>query len=241
MQNVLPSDEQMLHHRELGSDGGLQHEWVRRPFQETARIVCSDCNSGWMSRLEEAARRLLEGPLLGRAAEFGTPQRVVLARWAVKTALVFQASLATQPLASPGHFAPTRHGPTPSGSIAVWMGSNYRAREHSASAAFVQQPITIISTDDRIDPAQVPEASFWFLNFLAVGGVSFAIVGHGYANRIKFELDGPLSDALLPIWPHIVPAVSWPPAYMMDQQLIRLLGLPEAGISAIIGPPPEGK
>src|SRR5438876_11046248 len=35
----------------------IQH---RPPFSRAVKIVCADCNNGWMSRLEKRARPLLE-------------------------------------------------------------------------------------------------------------------------------------------------------------------------------------
>ena len=227
----------MLHYRELGGGGEPRHEWLRPPFRETARIVCTECNSGWMSELESAAKPLLEAPILRKRATYGTPQRVTLARWAFKTALVFQASQTEKPMAPPAHFASMRQASTPPAEVAVWIGSHYRARHDASASVFVQRPLALQSLDGRIDAAQFEGAPFGFLNFLGVGGVSFVIVGHGYANQVEFELDGPAADGLIPIWPHIRPVVSWPPEHMMDQQLLGLLTLPEAGITATIGPP----
>jgi hypothetical protein len=99
---------------------------------------------------------------------------------------------------------------------------------------FVQRPLSFNSLDGRIDPSQFRGKPFGFLNFLAVGGVSFLVVGHGYANRAEFDVDGPLTDALIPVWPPRTPVVAWPPTYMLDQQLLQLLTLPESGITARI-------
>jgi hypothetical protein len=46
--------------------------------------VCARCNNGWMSRLEQAAERILSGPATSVAAEDAR----VLAQWAEKTAVV---------------------------------------------------------------------------------------------------------------------------------------------------------
>jgi len=66
----------------------------------------------------------------------------------------------------------------------------------------------------------------------------FVIVGRGYANRIEFEYDGPLADALIQIWPRASSVVLWPPAYMMDEDLVHLLTLAPSGLNASIWPVP---
>ena len=105
-----------------GATGSLSREhviakWVRKALQITEpvkvysgttyvgaaetlaivfREVCTNCNTGWMERLESAARPVLEPLLLGAAP--GTSrvldpdQQAVLATWAVKTSLLLTLS-----------------------------------------------------------------------------------------------------------------------------------------------------
>lgn len=56
LQGVLPSDEPVLHYRQIGGDESERREWMKRPFREKAGVVCDDCNTGWMSRLESGAK-----------------------------------------------------------------------------------------------------------------------------------------------------------------------------------------
>jgi|GEM_PF-1082163 len=56
--------------------------------------VCAHCNNGWMSRLEQAAERILLGPATSVAAE----DVRLLAQWAEKTAVVLNLA-STFPLA----------------------------------------------------------------------------------------------------------------------------------------------
>jgi hypothetical protein len=58
---------------------------------------------------------------------------------------------------------------------------------------------------------------------LAVGGLSFLVIGHGYRNRVVIDCREPIKDAVTKIWPVTTSAVSWPPAYMMDAELIDVL------------------
>jgi hypothetical protein len=65
-----------------------------RPATATVRSVCGDCNNGWMSRIEQEAKpRLLamlrdKSMFAGTQMHFDERDRLVLARWLVKTALV---------------------------------------------------------------------------------------------------------------------------------------------------------
>jgi len=62
-----------------------------RDFNATVRSICAACNNGWMARLESEAKRVLGPMILGRAALLEPAHQEILARWAVKTALVFQS------------------------------------------------------------------------------------------------------------------------------------------------------
>jgi hypothetical protein len=57
----------------------------------SARIVCGDCNHGWMSNLEGAARPLLGPLMVGEQTRLTTEQQLLAAHWAVKTAMVGEA------------------------------------------------------------------------------------------------------------------------------------------------------
>lgn len=229
----------MLHFRQIGKDGATRHEWSSRPFVDKVRFVCSRCNSGWMSLLEQRAQPLLRPPITRTPCAFTTPQQIVLASWAAKTSLVFQASQTDEPLAPHAHFAHLRQHQSPPHQVTVWLGSHYRARQDAANSVFVQRPLSLESDDERVDEAQANASEFGYLNFLAVGGISFLLVGHRFANRMNVEYHGHLAEGLIRIWPNSAPVVAWPPKYMMDRDLLEGITLPPSGFAATIWPPGE--
>lgn len=67
---------------------------VRWPIPDTemgvkVNAVCKPCNEGWMSDLETAATPIVRPLVLGHTIELTEPDLETLARWAVKTAMVF--------------------------------------------------------------------------------------------------------------------------------------------------------
>jgi hypothetical protein len=60
---------------------------TRPPYRQRVRDVCGDCNSGWMSRLENTARRVLTPFILGKAGAAEGPVLGAVAAWAQKTCL----------------------------------------------------------------------------------------------------------------------------------------------------------
>ncbi|WP_208740866.1 hypothetical protein [Micromonospora arida] len=57
------------------------------PYRQTVKDFCSSCNNGWMSRLEDTARRVLSPIILGEPGAISTQDQPVIAVWAQKTAL----------------------------------------------------------------------------------------------------------------------------------------------------------
>jgi hypothetical protein len=58
------------------------------PFRRTVRDVCGPCNNGWMSRLEDTAKRVLTPFVLGHDGTIQPADQAALTAWAQKTALV---------------------------------------------------------------------------------------------------------------------------------------------------------
>lgn len=65
--------------------------WKARAYDRQARVVCEVCNCGWMSDLETAVSLLLDPEALdGRALDL--KEQILLATWAMKTALTMDAA-----------------------------------------------------------------------------------------------------------------------------------------------------
>ena len=72
--------------------GVFRRKWLRTgPARETVRSVCKDCNTGWMSRLEERAKLLLSPLIRGGSASLKGAELVLVAAWATKTATVIES------------------------------------------------------------------------------------------------------------------------------------------------------
>ncbi|MFE4197260.1 hypothetical protein ACFRJ9_15455 [Paenarthrobacter sp. NPDC056912] len=54
------------------------------------RVVCSECNEGWMSTLESSVSPYLAPLIAGAVVELSQADFTTLAKWAVKTAMMFE-------------------------------------------------------------------------------------------------------------------------------------------------------
>jgi hypothetical protein len=221
--------------------GERTDEPARRKVRETKHVnvtlrgrVCRECNNGFLSRLEAAAKPLLRPMML---AELPTPitldadgQRT-LATWAVKTALLLE-------LAWRQHYPDARPvlGYEASDTEFAWL---WRKNE-PPPGAFVwigcwdcwrTTPITYEPSTAAI-PAQTGSPVPGALTTFSLGYVAFQVFSidflaaeqHG-AGLWNTHVPEALSDALARIWPPFVPAppVEWPTALFTHEDGWRKL------------------
>jgi len=78
----------LFKHKLDGTDEVRRNEITLDSFR--LKRICTDCNNGWMSRLEEKAKPLLLCLLSGRRSfkSLNEQERWIVARWAGKTAII---------------------------------------------------------------------------------------------------------------------------------------------------------
>jgi hypothetical protein len=81
--------------REIANDDSIElRSWQKSEIANlTTNLVCRDCNTGWMARLEGRARPLLTPMIKGFETELTLDQQFLAATWAVKTVMVVDATL----------------------------------------------------------------------------------------------------------------------------------------------------
>lgn len=172
-----------------------------------------------MSNLEGAAKPLLIPPITRAPVSYGRRAQAILAAWGAKTCLVLHATQGSERIAPPALYAYLRTHRKPPPQVSVWMGSHYRAKEDSVNSVFIQRPLFLQPLNEK----HAPTPRFGFLCFLAVGGVSFVVVGHRYRNRTEITYEGAFDEALIQIWPKPPSSITYPPKYMMDREFIDVL------------------
>lgn len=233
LQDVLPNEDLVVHYRVLGRGNGDRVEWTARPFRQRVRFVCRSCNNGWMSRLEAAVKPAMIPMLNHRACVVDRRTQALLATWALKTCLVFQATQTDAPIAPRSHYEYLARHSTPPAQVSVWLTSHYRARFDEINSVYLQRPLGMVPSDVRLRQ----DEDVGYLSFLAVGWIGFVVVGHVYASDSHVSYDGQFgADALLQLWPPASEFVEWPPRAMMDQDLVEALVLPEEGFSLVLRP-----
>ena len=181
--------------------------WRQTGFFAKVRSVCASCNNGWMSRLETEAKPAIEKVLSNDELILTEPERELIARWVLKTAMVFEAVGGKGWFYSAAERKSVRDGKIPSGYSGIWV-----ARCRGLSGAFAD-------ANNMFETSALSTAGVHgHVTTLAFGGVAFqvltvrpsvavpknAVITIGEANV------EPWPDTALQLWPPTVP-FDWPP------------------------------
>lgn len=195
--------------------------WEQGTFDIEARVVCEPCNTGWMSDLEGVCGPLLTDPMLyGADLTLSTSQQRTVALWAIKTAVVLEASRKDDvykhlPEWHARWMPRTRDrgegADPPPGISVVTFG---RQLEISASGTL---PHFTVSRSVGIATREPPQDSKGYISTFMVGYMGFQIFGInlqvGGTPSVRY---GPwVTERTTPLWPIVTPTAVWPPAIVM--------------------------
>lgn len=169
------------------------------------RVVCRDCNSGWLSGLENWAKKALPPLIFGKRCNLVPEGQARLAAWAVKTAMVAanfkpretgitqkERSLLMNTLAPPNNWF-------------VWI-SAYKGEDWADLAIFQDRaslsPVPVPDPDSA--PYYVQATTF------GVGRILFSVLSSS-SPGIGQDFAGNESDGFIQIWPAQPRSILWPP------------------------------
>lgn len=215
----------------LDGDGVLDHafresgarqdtrSWQAWEPSFKVRDVCSECNSGWMSRLEVAAKRRLPAFMRRKPGlRINYKNAPVLARWAAKTALMFQAAEpAENRVVPPEHFPLLREAEVVPPVMRVWIGA-VEARgvwSHAFGGTF------------NLPGRRAP----FYTVLLTLDKVAFMVMGSDEEEALAQVQLGYLANGWTPLWPLPMPA-PWPPPYVWPAD--QFPGMPQI-MEALVG------
>ncbi len=189
------------------------------PHAAKLRIVCEDCNTGWMSRLQEATKTVLVPLLEGREVILYPKDQQLLARWCAifvmtnEFAGVDRTKIAVPP--SERRYVMERdRAPSNWG---IWLG-RYKRSEQDGLWAHHSIPISdsnhIVETAEDNTPIANTQATTFSVGELYVTVLSSALIK--IVRRWHFGTEG--LRLLRQIWPVTRTAVRWPPPYMMGEE-----------------------
>lgn len=226
--------------RELIEDADLENRILQEgnPFNKRLRIVCEDCNGGWMGALETAVKSLLIEMFNGTGqVRLDEGAQLTLARWAFKTVAVLTqlGSIKTFPLA---HCRELYGSGQPPASSHIWIGSasiNVNALGQQLAESRYEPKMAKVTIGERTVEVFCYSARFRLIN------VVFDVFGYVPTEGFSLHADLPpdLRRALLPIWPSEAPTILWPSETNLDAigGIQGLANIPLVGVPSVIQGP----
>jgi hypothetical protein len=190
----------------------VARRWTTEGFTATVRAVCDDCNHGWLSQLEGAAKPVLARLVLGQLTELSADDQRQVAAWTYKTALVAMLSSSDEQRAL-GYGVPegeyhalyaTREDPEPLPHSQCWIGTYVGDRPPGS--------VRVVPVGIELDGVPAPDGPDAYTLTVMVG----PMLVHG----VQFTTPSLYVElATVPDLPRIWPAgepVSWPTAVETD-------------------------
>ena len=185
---------------------------VTPPFRRTVRDVCGPCNNGWMSQLEDVAKRTLTPFILGEPGMLARDDQGAVAAWLHKTALVAMLVSSEQerasgyglPLAEYRALHDQRSAMEPLPASQAWIG-RYGGESRLASIRVTPLVVTIEGLPEPDSPQGY--AVTVLLGELLLTSVRFTTPG--------LQLDVMTTDGFAQLWPAVAD-IAWPPGEPVD-------------------------
>lgn len=196
-------------HRRTGM-GAKPVEWYDEAYKRTAKVVCRDCNGGWMSDQEKAIAPILSPILLGEARTFKPPQARRIAKWAFTRALIGAARVPNMPREP---YTQLRETGRPRPRTKVWFGG------------FATGPSQVYSTVVPLKLGSAPvhgEGPNGYMVTFSVGHTLFHVFGNESGRASPHGFKRKIGRAWTQIWP-VWDAVPWPPELFLDEPALDAL------------------
>jgi hypothetical protein len=221
--NVLPEqarfrgqDQQVV----LQPPGGdrsrimLPHREVKEAFNAmTVKAVCRNCNGGWMSGLEEAARPLLSPLIRGESQLLGKDDVIAVASWTVKTALMAQLTGVEGAAAMSSVYHAFYHDRIPAQNSVVWA-AGIGSEEWALRCELVGALIVTDEDKESIvpdDPVNTLSAT------LGIGHLLLHTVITARSGVSCPPLDDIHQGAVVWLWPDPEDTTSFPAHWVMNE------------------------
>lgn len=219
LRDFLPMSSYPGHVEQWSSAAG-RRQWRQPILTAKVRVFCDECNNGWMSQLEAAAKPIVVTLVMGQAVELDAIAQQIVANWvALKGLVAVQTSNIEQPVPE-YHYRRIYHfRGVPPKTMLVWIGHRWKLA-NPALPSRVQlfdshfMPVTVVFPAFPMPPN--------LERYRSEGGVfngTVFQVGHFFALALQHDWpglrarpkpDSAAADAFLRIWPS-GPTVRWPP------------------------------
>ena len=210
---LLPNDKGVATYAMLQPDGSVQ-SFQAPALQQTVRVPCKQCNSGWMRKIEDNVISKL-GPMIqsARVTRLIPSTQKAIATWAVKTALILQYLHPRDKVIPDSEYQRFYAVKQPPSRYVVLLG---RCNPHIDATRTMPMIANtyLLQRLNVIERQQVEQMTDYvvFLVLFAIGHAAFGVMGTDAPIELSTSgnLTLGLTDNAQRIWP-IHQRVTWPP------------------------------
>lgn len=191
--------------------GKSQKEWTSKIFQHKAKVVCEECNSGWMSNLEGEVKPLLTNLMALNSVSLRKYGQDLLAFWAQKTLLMLNQSVPGDLKITQDLYQDLYLNKSASKKVLVNIGWRMLSKgtKEQPIASFELKQITSVGVNSQIVEDVVKQkdnGGFIWKAVFAIGPVVFEMIGHNM--QITLNVDSN-TRVFIPIKPY-TRDIHWP-------------------------------
>jgi len=231
----------VIYRQSKGPDGSPVARSHRGDWRDAqVKVVCGDCNSGWMNQLEQAVRLFVPDLINGRPVMLTREDQQALAAWTVETVLMLQHThlRAHQVAIPPADYAGLFAAKSPSQLmrvIAAFVEPPGRGSNVEATIEYLAEPrdMTAIATLMARDGERDPQDLSAYTATLRIGFLVLHVIRVGSAQFVAGLSPGPaMQSYVTTIWPPASREQAWPPRSLAEiGGLIALARSMDAGVN----------
>jgi hypothetical protein len=172
----------------------LTKPWLSNIFQHKAKIVCKDCNSGWMSDLELKTIPIIKQMVNLKTMKLTQSEQEILAFWAQKTILMINQAIPGGLKISDDLFEDLYLNKKASKKVMVDLGwrMNFKGENREPIGSFELKQIMSVDVKKEIFQEiknQSENGGFVWKAVLALGPIVFELIGHNL--KVRLEITKP--------------------------------------------------
>ena len=201
---------------EIRRDDGTSITFPSAPFTHTVRRFCEDCNAKWMGGMETRVQPFLTPMMTGGFPNSLTPaMQLLLANWAVKTALVLNYMRPNKRPIPDSKYPAFRASSTPLARQLVWIGHRDPRKDNLIVKSYIGK---------TPDPGATNRTNQgWpYLCTFSIGFVVLQVFGHTMPLTLNIELGDDHPRVMSMIFP-VQGRIEWPPTSINTVGDIALL------------------
>lgn len=215
-------------HELLDRNGQLVR--LRRSVSLDAQVrrVCGDCNNGWMSRMEDATRPVLEPLIRGEPITLSADHQEVLAKWLTKTGMMLELATHDPTIPSDNYQSFRSRGDPPDFTVVLLSSI---ADEKGPVLSYMKQdgPLYLrpkVLTDgplEGIAKAHTAQRTNCYLQTFRLGSFVGQLFWTESTDLARIFEANELSSWHIWAWPNPV-AQTWPTTQILDFTLLKAFG-----------------